>query len=218
MRTALQSVRRAARAGFTLIELLAVIMIIGILTVFLLPRITDAVDAAKVTACKANMSEIYKGLMSYKNSLDKAPNQSGVKFFAEVVNKGILENTKAMAKKLTCPAVEIGSLPGIAGRPEVEWFKDLEAIDGTFSSYAGRDCKNFPLRKFPGSGKEALIADDNDPTMNHPHTTVVLMADGSVDTYELSLLRDSGVLGAEEEHLVVGPDSPVEELRKLSLD
>jgi hypothetical protein len=63
-----------------------------------------------------------------------------------------------------------------------------------------------------------LVADDNDPEMNHRHTTVALMADGSVNTWEIALLKESGVLGPDEMHLIVGPDSPVEELRKLSLD
>jgi hypothetical protein len=44
------------------------------------------------------------------------------------------------------------------------------------------------------------------------------MADGSVNTWEIALLKESGVLGPDEMHLIVGPDSPVEELRKLSLD
>jgi prepilin-type N-terminal cleavage/methylation domain-containing protein len=218
MRTVTLAARRAVRAGFTLIEMLAVIMIIGILAVFLLPRITDAIDEAKVTACRANMGEIYKGLMLYKTRLDRVPDKSGVKFFAEVVNKDILEYTKAAAKKLTCPAVETSALAGLAGKGELDWFKDLEAIDGTYSSYAGRDCAHFPLRKFPGSGKEAILADDNDPDMNHPGTTLVLMADGSIERYEVAKLKESGVLGPDDVHLPVGPDSPIEELRKLSLD
>jgi len=90
-------------------------------------------------------------------------------------------------------------------------------IDGTFSSYAGRNCKDFPLRRWPPGGNEVLVADDNDPEMNHRHTTVALKGDGSADTYELADLRKAGTVG-EEEILIVGPESQIEELRKLSLD
>jgi prepilin-type N-terminal cleavage/methylation domain-containing protein len=218
MRTALTAVRRAARAGFTLIELLAVIVIIGILMTFLIPRITEAIDEANVTACKANMTEINKAMLLYKNSMERVPNQSGAKFFTELITKGILENSKSAAKRMTCPGVDTGALPGLQGKTEIEWYKNLEEIDGTCTSYAGRDTQRHPLRKFPGSGNEVLVADDNDPEMNHNHTTVALMADGSVNTYEIAKLKESGLLGPDENHLIVGPDSPVEALRVLSLD
>ena len=77
--------------------------------------------------------------------------------------------------------------------------------------------EEYPLRRFPGKESEALVADDNDPEMNHSTTTVALFANGSVKEYELYTLQQEGVL-EEGEIRVVGPDSQIEELRKLSLD
>ena len=78
--------------------------------------------------------------------------------------------------------------------------------------------KQKPMRKFPGGPKDALVADDNDPEMNHRTTTVVLFADGNVGTFELAELQKSGVLQEEQKVLEVGSNSPVDELRALTLD
>ena len=213
----LQTPRRIARAGFTLIELLAVILIIGILMVFLIPRIPEAINQARVTSCKQNMLEIYKGMMLYQTKFQRAPAQSGVKFFAELVDKGALENTEGVVKRLTCPGVDIGALDlGTIEDPK-QWFVPLDQVDGRRSAYAGRDCKNHPLRHFPASGDEALVADDNDGGNNHKTETVVLWGDGSVTTFELKSDKIRELLHGEE-HLEVGPGSPIESLRVLSLN
>ncbi len=47
---------------------------------------------------------------------------------------------------------------------------------------------------------------------------IVLYSDGSVQTFEMYDLRTDGVIDEEEELLLVGPDSPVEDLRKFSLN
>jgi prepilin-type N-terminal cleavage/methylation domain-containing protein len=209
--------RSGRRAGFTLIELLAVILIIGILMTFLLPRIPEAIDAAKVTACKKNMGEIYNGLVIHQTKRGRAPNASGVRFFGSLIYKGIWENSPSTVKKLTCPGVDIGVLT-IGELDPLEWFAEEALLDGTYSAYAGRDCKEYPLRKFPGSGNWALVADDNDGGANHDTTTVVLYADGSVRTYDIFEEREKGNLGPEDEILIVGPASHLEDLQKLSLD
>jgi len=209
---------RSSRAGFTLIELLAVILIIGILMTFLLPKIPEAIDAGKLTACKANLYEIYKGLLIYDQKHGDLPKHSGVRFFASLIADGVWDNSKSSAVRLSCPGVKNSALAIGAIEDPTQWYSQLDAIDGEYSAYAGRNMKEHPLRKFPGSGKEVLVADDNEPEMNHRTTTVVLFADGSVGTYELKDLHENGTLAAEQEVLPVGPDSPIEELRKLTLD
>jgi prepilin-type N-terminal cleavage/methylation domain-containing protein/prepilin-type processing-associated H-X9-DG protein len=215
----LRTAARVVRAGFTLIELMAVILILGLLAVALLPMVTDAIDTAEVTSCQKNLSNIHGGMIMYKQKFKRAPNKSGVAFFGELITLGAMENTKTNVGRLSCPAIDKGVLgPANMGLPETEWYRDLEQIDGSWSAYAGRDCREFPLRKFPGKGNEPLVADDNDPSMNHSTTTNVLYADGSVQTYELEIVRSEGLIGPEEDVLLVGPDSPIEDLRKLSLD
>jgi len=207
-----------ARAGFTLIELLAVIAIILILMTFLLPKVVTSIQQAKVTACRANLQQLYKDLSIYHMKHGKLPSGSGVKFFAALIADGDVENTEENAKMMSCPAVERSALAIDSIEDHKEWYGHLDTIDGTYSAYAGRNMKDYPLRSWPGKGVDPLIADDNDPEMNHPTSTVVLWADGTTSVYELLELRKKGLITEEENVLLVGPESPVEELRKLTLD
>ena len=62
------------------------------------------------------------------------------------------------------------------------------------------------------------MADDNDPENNHKDTTLALMGDWTAREFDMQTLKDAGVIDSEELVLLVGPESPVEELQKLSLD
>ncbi len=209
--------RVARRAGFTLIELLAVILIIGVLATFLLPKIPEAIDQAEVTGCRKNMQEIQTGLLAFKTKFKRLPKRenSGVRFFAILVASETWERTRTSAEKLTCPGVDYSAL-SVQDIPMEEWYVDLELVDGGYSTYAGRDLQNHPLRSM--GGKDVLVADDNDGGKNHRTTTNVLYGDAAVRGIELFDLRNDGVLAEDEDTLVVGPESPVEELQVLSLD
>lgn len=219
MTTILFTARRGRR-GFTLIELLAVILIIGLLLTFLLPKIPEAIDSAKVTACKANLNEIGKGLVIYNDKYKSVPNESGVRFFAALVYKGAWDNSVTSAEKLTCPGVDKNSLAIGAIEDPLQWYSNKDVLDGTYSAYAGRDMKLHPIKKFPGGGVNILVADDNEGGEgNHRTATVCLYDDLSVRTIELFDLYEKGTLNKDtDKYLKVGPESPVEALQKLSLD
>ena len=217
-RTLFRPIRSSLRAGFTLIEMLAVMLIIGILMAFLVPQIPAAIDRTNVTACKANMRNIGQAMLQYKATYKRMPSQSGARFVTSIITDKVWENTESAAQKLTCPGVEIGSLPNLVDLKPDEWFADKELIDGGSTSYAGRNMKEHAFRRFPASGKEAMVADDNDPEGNHRTATVVLWADNSVRELELVDLQNEGLVAEDEEFLLVGPESPVEALQKLSLD
>lgn len=205
------------RAGFTLIELLAVMLIIGILARFLLPNIMTAFQQSRVTACRANMQEIHKGLTVYQTKYDRMPSYDGAQFFCCLISDKVWENTEQNAKRLTCPEVQYNALLNLVDREPEEWYSEIDEVDGNSSAYAGRS-RDFPFRQRTISGKEVLVADDNDGGMNHATTTLALMGDGVVREYEIVELQNKDLVDEEEDYLEVGPGSPLEELQKLSLD
>lgn len=209
--------------GFTLVEILAVILIIGILATFVIPEVISSIGLGKSTACRANLEQIKRGFIEYEAKYGEIPKDSGVLLFASLITRKVWKPSVKNTKTLTCPAVQLSFLtPGQEGIPTADWFisQNKDAIDGSWSSYAGRDQKRHPLRGFSGSGKTAIVADDNDPEGNHATTTNVLWDDLSVRALELVDIQDEGLLSDEEDiqWIPVGADSPVVGLQVLTLD
>ncbi len=174
--------------------------------------------SSDVEECKTRLRTIYEGLLGYATANGHAPEGSGVAFFAELVAGGTWPNDAEHARLLTCPGVSIEEL-GLAEKPPTEWFANLAGLGAASSAYAGRDQEHHPLAAFPGRGTEALLACDNHLRANHAGgVTNVLMADGSVLTLELEHEQELGNVPADATVIVVGPDSPLAELRTLRQD
>ncbi|UCG60175.1 MAG: prepilin-type N-terminal cleavage/methylation domain-containing protein [Phycisphaerales bacterium] len=62
------------RDGFTLVELLVVVLILGTLAVFTIPRIAGSVKSAKVNACKSNVGVMNQQIELYQHNTGSWPN------------------------------------------------------------------------------------------------------------------------------------------------
>jgi len=169
---------------------------------------TDVLD------CRDNLLAIYDGLRVLSEREGQPPNNTGVAFFAELVSSGVWANDAESAGRLTCPG------PGALPAPAETDYTDLPGLTPRSSAYAGRDSLNHPLSKFPSGGPEVevLIACDNAAGSNHEGALNVLYSDRTVRTFELEKLLAAERVPAESDRILVGPDSPLEELRVLLAD
>ena len=196
--------------GFTLVELMVVIAIIAAIIALVLPTLGRSRDTAKAVECQVNLREIYNSLHLYRMNRDHYPGSSGVRFFLAPWEKNEIENDPKNAKIYVCPGDE-NLLQLIEGDYGVvaEELEDLENFDAEFTSYAGRNQKDYPL-DFNRKASQLIVSDDDEMGMNHPNQVNVLYLDGTKDKILLDEL--------DGEEFVVGEDSPLEVFRVLQSD
>lgn len=65
--------RRKKTRGFTLIEIMVVVVIIALMAAFIVPRVLDRVDEARVTKVKADLQAIETALAMYRLDTARLP-------------------------------------------------------------------------------------------------------------------------------------------------
>ncbi len=68
--------RRHKIRGFTLIEIMVVVVIMGLLAAFIVPRVMDRVDEARVTKVRADLQAIETALAMYRLDTARLPSTS----------------------------------------------------------------------------------------------------------------------------------------------
>jgi hypothetical protein len=91
----------------------------------------------------------------------------------------------------------------------------VPAVDGLEGAYR-RDLERFPLDGAFGAGAEPLAACDARAAEHQRDVVHVLYSDGTIAELALADLKADGKVPADTRELVVGPDSPVADLRKLA--
>lgn len=209
--------------GFSLIEILVVITIIGLLVTIVASRASNILDEARVTRCKNNLKEISSNMILLKNSRRERgkkawPKATGIAFLLELTRHSDVQGGKhafvagKKTKIFICPGTDDINTDYEDSTPGSAYF-DLENLDSTTISYAGRDQVHYPIEKDPAGDDAILAADDNEGRANHKFKTNYVTADAVVDSVDISDFLDEF---PEMMYLPVGPDSPYEPFQRLS--
>ena len=207
-------------AGFSLIEILVVIAIIGLLITLAVGPVQNAMEGAKVTACRKQLADIGVVMRIWKEQRHKGrwPKESGIRFLLRLHEDG--EITGRNCDKFLCPATPDANDTGSSGEVGSA-YDDWENLDPLSISYAGRDQDSHPIK----GGDESLIpiaSDDNDERPNHRFLTNILYADGSTGSFDIKSEAATEIRAAFPDivatGLPIGPDCPYEPLQALRID
>ena len=81
------------KRGFTLIELMMVVVVLGIITAIIIPRVSSTKSNAETKACKSNQANLNAGLERYKAEKGSYPDKDDYAALkADTTFKGIYVN------------------------------------------------------------------------------------------------------------------------------
>ena len=93
---------QTSSGGFTLAEILIVVVILGILATFVLPRFFGKTEEARITATRSQIANLATALRSYNMDTGKFPStDEGLEVLLEKTPEGrgpYLENTRTLPK------------------------------------------------------------------------------------------------------------------------
>jgi hypothetical protein len=217
----------ASRARRRIVLIVILIGAVAIVALFLLrasnygraPIITKVTDQKNLTICTNNLKSLGGAMELHYQRLKRYPStRSGVQFLLAPLKTGILEHTRETIEKTVrnvyvCPGDDYAN--AAIGGDVWEAFRDLDNIDPTCISYAGRNTIDFPLdRRNAHDEPIACCAGGPEGRMfTHRQTIPVLFLDQHVEEIDISALP-----GGDATTFQVGPGSPIQLLRKLNKD
>ena len=179
--------------------MIAIIAIIALLTILAMTAVTSAQEKSRVIACKLQLRKIVQTMKAYVDKNGEWPVKCGLSFL-------VLKDD--LSSNFVCTGLEYDN-KGKAHKDEDDDY--LTAI-----GYAGRNNIAHPI-DINRLDKMVIAADANDGRGNHKYITNVAYADGTVVQFDARDYEDHlGLLGID--YIPVGPDSPIEELRVLSVE
>lgn len=213
-----RSLRRTR--GFTLVELLAAMAILSLLVGLSLTLVSKARATANENACQQQLRDIAGGMQLYVDNrcAGKWPRERGVKFLLSPSKAGYIEGEAL--KKFVCPGTDDETFdPADPTKKIGSGLTDWDNLNTDCISYAGRDNVAFPLNKSK-LDNEVIASDDNwyggAGRPNHGDIVNIVYADLHISVKKFADYKED--LPEGQDWLPVGPDSPDEDLKKLSFE
>ena len=122
------------KKAFTLVEMLIVVVIIGILSSALLPRLQGAQSAARDSARKSDLSQLGSAILQYYNNRGEYPEGTGGTTDATKGSSGNMISVDKIGEKLI-KLVELSSVPHDPNKKNVIKWKAGTSNDITLSGW-----------------------------------------------------------------------------------